>query len=498
MKPTPALLLALLTPFLVVWTAAVDAANCANGKTLYNKVVNSMPACGNTNCHKANVSANKIANGAGNASAIDSALNTVTEMVANNVRGTLGLTPSDIDDLAEWIFFGNAGQNCPAAAPALSASPSSWSFGSGANGSTSAANLFTVTNAGSANATGVTYTNSANTKWLVTGSTCGATIAVGASCSFSIAYKPAAASANDSGTYSSSGTGGFSISLSGSSPAGATPANLTATPGSAAFGSITVGSSSAAQAITIRNTGTTGATGMAFTNSNSARFAISGQSCGTTLAGGATCGFNLTYTPSAVAADSGTLTVAYAGGALAMGLTGAGVAVAPPPPPPPPTVQTVDLVEYFHASFGHYFVTYLQGEITKLDDGTFAGWARTGRQFKAWTSSAAGLSAVCRFFTTAFPPKSSHFYTPNAPECSVVKSNAVWQFEGEVFYTQQPSVTGVCPSNTVPVYRMYNNGQSGAPNHRYTTDLSVRTQMLAQGWVPEGAGTIGVIMCSPP
>ena len=49
----------------------------------------------------------------------------------------------------------------------------------------------------------------------------------------------------------------------------------------------------------------------------------------------------------------------------------------------------------------------------------------------------------------------------------------------------------------MPVYRMYNNGQGGAPNHRYTTDLAVRAQMLVQGWIAEGYGKIGVIMCSP-
>lgn len=33
-------------------------------------------------------------------------------------------------------------------------------------------------------------------------------------------------------------------------------------------------------------------------------------------------------------------------------------------------------------------------------------------------------------------------------------------------------------------------------NHRFTTDLGVRAQMIALGYVPEGAG-IGVTMCSP-
>ena len=52
-------------------------------------------------------------------------------------------------------------------------------------------------------------------------------------------------------------------------------------------------------------------------------------------------------------------------------------------------------------------------------------------------------------------------------------------------------------AGTTPVYRLYNQGQGGAPNHRYTTDLGVRSQMLAQGWVPEGFGPVGVVMCAP-
>jgi hypothetical protein len=79
-----------------------------------------------------------------------------------------------------------------------------------------------------------------------------------------------------------------------------------------------------------------------------------------------------------------------------------------------------------------------------------------------------------------------------------VKANPNWQFEAEVFNTPVPAFDGSCPAGTVPVYRMYNNGMSGAPNHRFTTDLNVRAQMLALGWIPEGNGTIGVTMCSPP
>ena len=70
-------------------------------------------------------------------------------------------------------------------------------------------------------------------------------------------------------------------------------------------------------------------------------------------------------------------------------------------------------------------------------------------------------------------------------------------FEGEVFFVAVPALDGTCPAGTNPVYRVYNNGQGAAPNHRYTTDLAVRNAMLAQAWIPEGYGPIGVIMCAP-
>lgn len=83
-------------------------------------------------------------------------------------------------------------------------------------------------------------------------------------------------------------------------------------------------------------------------------------------------------------------------------------------------------VEYFHAGLGHYFLTAQADEIAAIDSGIFAGWSRTGATFNVWTSGA-GLADVCRFFTTYFAPKGSHFYTAIASECEVVKKNPIWQ-----------------------------------------------------------------------
>ena len=92
------------------------------------------------------------------------------------------------------------------------------------------------------------------------------------------------------------------------------------------------------------------------------------------------------------------------------------------------------MVEYYHAVFNHYFITSIPVEIAALDSGQFVGWTRTGRSFGAYAQNNGSLPAVCRFFTTAFAPKSSHFYTAITAECSSVRNNPDWQFEAEAFW----------------------------------------------------------------
>jgi len=163
----------------------------------------------------------------------------------------------------------------------------------------------------------------------------------------------------------------------------------------------------------------------------------------------------------------------------------------------PPEPATSTAVEYFHTGFQHYFMTTFPEEIALLDAGRFEGWVRTGRTFKVWTTNQGNQTGVCRFFSTSFAPKSSHFYTPFADECTTVRANRDWQFEAIAFYVEFPTFNGSCAAGTMPLYRLYNNGVGGAPNHRYTVDLTVRQQMIAQGWVPEGYGPLGAIACVP-
>jgi uncharacterized delta-60 repeat protein len=157
-------------------------------------------------------------------------------------------------------------------------------------------------------------------------------------------------------------------------------------------------------------------------------------------------------------------------------------------------------IEYYYAGFGHYFVSATPIEIAWLD-AFLSGWVRTGESFRVWKESAPGLNSVCRFFSDqSFAPKSSHFYTPYPVECAALKSGTVWKFEGNAFELQLPlgvSGQGTCPTGSVPLYRLYNNGQGGAPNHRYTDDLAIFNQMLAQGWIFEGEAQTKVFACAP-
>ena len=203
-------------------------------------------------------------------------------------------------------------------------------------------------------------------------------------------------------------------------------------------------------------------------------------------------------TSTADALDSGKVVgfrVLNAAGAQVPGfaLSGGGKSI---PELAPPPVGKALAVEYYNAAFAHYFITTNADEIAKLDAGIIAGWQRTGQSFNVFATTGAGLVAVCRFFSASFAPKSSHFYAPRGLGCEAVLTNPAWTFEGDVFFTALPDANGACPAGNVPVYRLYNDGMGGAPNHRFTTSEAIQLDMIRDGYVPEGTGS-GVGMCSP-
>ncbi len=388
-----------------------------------------------------------------------------------------------------------SGTGVAAAQANLQASPATVAFGTVVVGQASAATTITVSNAGGAAAAGVGFSNSNGAEFPVSANTCGATIAAGASCTLAVAFQPAAAgpgSATLLFTYGSGG--GLSVGLSG------TGSSVTPPPGSGqlslptavALPDTDVGSASAPRTVTISNTGSAMVAVTSITSGNTAEFAVSDSTCGS-LGAGAACTFAVTFRPAAVGARAATIVVASNGAGSPQSLSASGMGTSGTAQP-----TTATAVEYYHAAFDHYFVTAIADEIAKIDAGVFVGWARTGRSFAVYTGAGAGRVPVCRFFSAAFAPKSSHFYTASASECVTVKSNPDWQFEGEVFFVGLPAAdaSATCAAGTIPVYRLYNNGMGASPNHRFTVELETQGTMIAAGWVPEGYG-VGVTMCVP-
>ena len=184
----------------------------------------------------------------------------------------------------------------------------------------------------------------------------------------------------------------------------------------------------------------------------------------------------------------------------------------------PPAATIVQVDEFYNSKLRHYFITADSAEKQVLDSGVYPDWARTGESFKAYAVGSdtgfpanRSISAACRYYSPALiwydagPAGAivgngydSHFFSADAGECVSVglKWPVEWSLETEnAFQIVVPDPkTGACHFGTIPVYRLWN--QRVDSNHRYTTSTSIRTQMLAAGYVSEGYGPDGVVMCA--
>jgi predicted dienelactone hydrolase len=161
--------------------------------------------------------------------------------------------------------------------------------------------------------------------------------------------------------------------------------------------------------------------------------------------------------------------------------------------PLPPGRFEALAIEYYNPALDHYFMTADAREVTVLDTQAIPGWFRTGYSFKVYTPDAPVGVPACRFFGKPGVGPNSHFFTILPNECADVLANPLWIFEGLVFRAEAPDATQTCPTNRVPVIRMYNNGKGGQANHRYLTSHSEMDAMRGQGWIVEGT-----VFCSPP
>jgi trimeric autotransporter adhesin len=313
------------------FSGAVNAAGEANGKVLYNQSVQGL-SCGTAGaCHGPDPSVNtrKIKNGANNATLIQSAINGNT--------GGMGFlknafTLAQLTDIAAYI----ANPAAATSAPAISLSATTLSFTNVTVATTSAAQSATLTNSGSAalNFSSLTVTGT-NAGEYTRGGTCavGTPIPAGGTCTLTATFTPTAVGTRTAAISIASDAAATSIALNGTAIAAPPPPAPVATlsPATVSFGSQQINTTSAAQAVTLSNTGNATMTGIAVTLPAGA-FAIASNACGATLAAGANCAIGLTFKPTTAIASTATLSVASNGSATpkTAALSGTGTAVAAP------------------------------------------------------------------------------------------------------------------------------------------------------------------------
>jgi hypothetical protein len=183
----------------------------------------------------------------------------------------------------------------------LGVTPGSLSFAKQAQGTTSAPKTVTLTNA---NGTAITLGGiTSPSEFPIQSSTCGASLAPGSTCSFTVAFTPAAAGTRTGqATIADDATGNphkVSLTGTGTVPLGVAPASL-------GFGSVVAGVTSAAKTVTLTNSNPVPIVLASVTASGDYALA---SACPATLEPATSCTLSVTFTPTATGSRPATLDI---------------------------------------------------------------------------------------------------------------------------------------------------------------------------------------------
>ena len=212
----------------------------------------------------------------------------------------------------------------------MSLTPTSLGFGNQTINSTSSAQTVTVKNSGTAtlNITGVNLTGTNSSAFILT-SSCGSTLAIGASCTFQVAFAPTATGAMSATASIIDNAAGSpqSVVLSGTATSGSATGSTTTVHYSVNnlyFYNRAVGSASAPSTITVTNTGKANFTisSLTLTGAQASSFAAS-SNCAN-VAPKASCTLSVTFDPKIVHTNSAIIGVSGNAGHTSIPLTGHG------------------------------------------------------------------------------------------------------------------------------------------------------------------------------
>jgi Abnormal spindle-like microcephaly-assoc'd, ASPM-SPD-2-Hydin/PQQ-like domain len=178
-------------------------------------------------------------------------------------------------------------------------------------GGRGAQKVITLTNSGTSSLaiSSLTLTGTNPGDFAIFSKTCGTSLAASATCTANIVFAPtttgeryATLNFNDSASNSPQ-----TVALSGNGTGAS--GTVTASPSSVTFASTTVGSSTAAQTVTLSNGLTSSLTisGVAISGTNAGDFSIASKTCGTSLAASANCTASIIFKPTAAGTRTATL-----------------------------------------------------------------------------------------------------------------------------------------------------------------------------------------------
>ncbi len=330
----------------------------------------------------------------------------------------------------------------------VSTSPSALNFGSVATGATSAAQTVTVANpTGSAAA----VSSIAATGDFAQTNSCGSSIAANGTCTVSVTFKPTAAGSRTGSLTVNAGGTTSTVSLSGT---GVAPGPvLNANPGSLSFAGTAVGSTSAAQSVTVSNSGTTSASVSAVTTTGD--FAQT-NACAT-LAVGASCTVSVTFKPTTGGARTGTLTITSTANnsPTTVALAGTGID------------SSTDVAAGKTATASSYTQTYVPANVTDADTSTY--WESNNNAFPQWVQVDLGATYAIGKVVLHLPPSTA--WGARTQTLSVLGSTDGSSFStlvGSAAYTFDPNngnntVTITVPSGSARYLRLTITANSGWP-----------------------------------
>ena len=161
---------------------------------------------------------------------------------------------------------------------------------------------------------------------------------------------------------------------------------------------------------------------------------------------------------------------------------------------PASPAATTTAVEYHCSASDLFLMTADTALIAALDQACVAGWQRTGQSMNVYAETV----RIDAPGTNACGTRGHIGNATRVPTCdaSLHRLPNVWPQNADAPRTAVPDpVDGSCAAGSVAVFGVID--QRPGLNHRYTTSMALRDQMLALGWSAAGSGALGVAMCAP-